>query len=36
MALSFQIAGKDLEAEELNTTATVSIEKGMLDLPLPG
>ncbi len=27
MALSFQIAGKDLKAEELNTTATVTIEK---------
>lgn len=27
MALSFQIAGKDLEAEELNTTATVTLEK---------
>ncbi|MFO7822356.1 MAG: OsmC family protein [Cyclobacterium sp.] len=27
MALSFQIAGKDLKADELNTTATVTLEK---------
>lgn len=27
MALSFQIAGKDFTAEELKTTATVSLEK---------
>jgi len=27
MALSFQIAGKEMEAEELDTTATVSLEK---------
>jgi osmotically inducible protein OsmC len=27
MALSFQIAGKELEAEELDTTATVTLEK---------
>ncbi|SEJ51118.1 osmotically inducible protein OsmC [Cyclobacterium xiamenense] len=27
MALSFQIAGKDFAAEELDTTATVSLEK---------
>ncbi|MEX2569478.1 MAG: OsmC family protein [Cyclobacteriaceae bacterium] len=27
MALSFQIASKDLKADELNTTATVSLEK---------
>ncbi|SHN15171.1 osmotically inducible protein OsmC [Cyclobacterium lianum] len=27
MALSFQIAGKDLKADELDTTATVTLEK---------
>ena len=27
MTLSFQIAGKDLKADELNTTATVTLEK---------
>tara|TARA_R110000868_G_scaffold104089_3_gene286384 strand:+ start:67053 stop:67538 length:486 start_codon:yes stop_codon:yes gene_type:complete len=36
MALSFQIAGKDLEAEELNTTATVSIEKGDAGFAITG
>jgi osmotically inducible protein OsmC len=36
MALSFQIAGKDLEAEELNTTATVTIEKGDAGFAITG
>ena len=36
MALSFQIAGVDLEAEELNTTATVSLEKGDAGFSITG
>jgi len=36
MALSFQIAEVDLEAEELNTTATVSLEKGDAGFSITG
>ncbi|NHE58280.1 OsmC family peroxiredoxin [Cyclobacterium plantarum] len=36
MALSFQIAGKDLKADELNTTATVTLEKGDAGFSITG
>lgn len=36
MALSFQIAGKDLKAEELKTTATVTLEKGDAGFSITG